>query len=110
MLRVHSVSTHVWCPEKVLQYYESQARSNNNRGREAACHCMAELVRKLESPAILPYLPRIMKALLSAFRDDSWPVSYSQLRCAVLCCATASTAAVVENEWLCYTLAAIYLV
>jgi len=75
MLYVHSVSTHVWCPEKVLQYYESQARSNNNRGREAACHCMAELVRKLESPAILPYLSRIMKALLSAFRDDSWPVN-----------------------------------
>ena len=71
----HTASTHVWCSEKVLQYYESQARSNNNRGREAACHCMAELVRKLESPAILPYLSRIMKALLSAFRDDSWPVS-----------------------------------
>ncbi len=71
----HSTLTHVWCSEKVLQYYESQARSNNNRGREAACHCMAELVRKLESPAILPYLSRIMKALLSAFRDDSWPVS-----------------------------------
>ncbi|DBA94489.1 hypothetical protein WJX77_006689 [Trebouxia sp. C0004] len=62
------------CLPQVLQYYESQARSNNNRGREAACHCMAELVRKLESPAILPYLSRIMKALLSAFRDDSWPV------------------------------------
>ncbi len=60
---------------QVLQYYESQARTNNNRGREAACHCMAELVRKLHSSAILPYLNRIMKALLSAFRDDSWPVS-----------------------------------
>ena len=59
---------------QVLQYYESQARTNNNRGREAACHCMAELVRKLEPSAILPYLPRILKALLSAFRDDSWPV------------------------------------
>lgn len=59
----------------MLQYYEAQARTNNNRGREAACQCMAELVRKLDSNAILPYLNRMLKALLSAFRDDSWPVS-----------------------------------
>ena len=89
---------------QVLQYYEAQARTNNNRGREAACHCMAELVRKLEGPAISPYLDRIMKALLAAFKDDSWPVScllacavsdqgqllpehLCSLCCSVLCCA-----------------------
>lgn len=87
---------------QVLQYYEAQARTNNNRGREAACHCMAELVRKLQPDAILPYLNRILKALISAFRDDSWPVSCllchavmcfamlccDTLPCAVLCCLT----------------------
>lgn len=76
---------------QVLQYYEAQARTNNNRGREAACHCMAELVRKLQPDAILPYLNRILKALISTFRDDSWPVScllYQAVMCfAMLCCA-----------------------
>ena len=68
------------CCLQVLTYYEAQARSNNNRGREAACHCMAELVRKLDSSAVLPFLQRIMRALLSAFRDDSWPVM-PRLKC-----------------------------
>ena len=52
---------------------------------------MAELVRKLQPDAILPYFNRILKALISAFRDDSWPVSgllsHAVLCCAVLCCA-----------------------
>lgn len=61
----------------MLQYYEAQARSNNNRSREAACHSLAELVRKLDGHAILPHMQRIMKGLLSAFRDDSWPVNQS---------------------------------
>ncbi|KAL3162831.1 hypothetical protein ABBQ32_009285 [Trebouxia sp. C0010 RCD-2024] len=69
---------------QVLQYYEAQARTNNNRGREAACHCMAELVRKMQPDAILPYLNHILKALVSAFRDDSWPVRDGA------CLATAS--------------------
>lgn len=59
---------------QVLQYYEVQARSNNNRGREAACHCLAELVRKLEPPLIQPHLQRIHRTLLTCFKDDSWPV------------------------------------
>ena len=58
----------------MLKYYEGQARTNNNRGREAACHCLAELVRKLEAATIQPHLERIHRTLLTCFKDDSWPV------------------------------------
>lgn len=64
------------CFAQVLKYYEAQARSNNNRGREAACHCLAELVRKLEPTVIQPYLGRIHRTLLTCFKDDSWPVGF----------------------------------
>ncbi|KAK9823094.1 hypothetical protein WJX72_000228 [[Myrmecia] bisecta] len=62
------------CAPQVVAYYTLQSKTNNYCVREAACNCMAELATKIDKAAVQPFLPRIMRALISCFRDDSWPV------------------------------------
>ena len=50
------------------------SHANNYATREAVCACLAELAERLEPAAIRPWLPAMLRILLSLLRDDSWPV------------------------------------
>lgn len=58
----------------MVAHYTLQAKTNNYCVREAACSCMAELATKIDAGAVRPFLPKLMRTLLTCFRDDSWPV------------------------------------
>eukprot|EP00899_Mesostigma_viride_P016795 jgi/Mesvir1/25116/Mv21577-RA.2 len=58
----------------VVAYYVSQSRADNHAVREAACHCMAELMSKIEREAVKPHVPTLLGALIDCFKDASWPV------------------------------------
>lgn len=58
----------------VVEYYIQQSRANNHAVREAACACMAEFMTKVDKSAAAPHVRRMLTALLSCFKDASWPV------------------------------------
>ena len=62
------------CAPTVVSYYVEQSKANNHAVREAACACIAELMCKVDKPAVAPHVPRLLRALLTCFRDASWPV------------------------------------
>eukprot|EP00887_Chlorella_sp_A99_P007146 scaffold2.g7146.t1 len=62
------------CAPAVVSYYVEQSKADNHAVREAACECMGELLAKVDREAVLPHVPRLLRALLSCFRDASWPV------------------------------------
>nr|CCA23759.1 conserved hypothetical protein [Albugo laibachii Nc14] len=55
----------------IVDYY---VEMTNHCVREAACHCIAELVSKVDPDAIRKHAQRLMVALLTCFRDSSWIV------------------------------------
>lgn len=59
---------------QVVDYYISQSKANNHAVREAACACIAELMEKVDRPAVSPHVPALLKALIMCFKDMSWPV------------------------------------
>lgn len=67
----------VWvakCAPTVVSYYVEQSKANNHAVREAACACIAEFMSKVDRDAVAPHVPRLLRALLTCFRDASWPV------------------------------------
>lgn len=67
----------VWvarCAPQIVSYYVEQSKANNHAVREAACACIAELMSKVDREAVSPHVPRLLRALLTCFRDASWPV------------------------------------
>ena len=62
---------------QVVKYYERCARTNNHTTREAACTCWGELAAKIEPGAVRPFLPRMLRSLAAALKDDTWNVSTS---------------------------------
>jgi len=67
----------VWvakCASSVVSYYIEQSKANNHAVREAACACIAELMVKVDREAVAPHVPKLLRALLTCFRDASWPV------------------------------------
>ncbi len=59
----------------MVSYYIMQSKANNHAVREAACACIAELMIKVDPDAVRPHVPKLLSALLLAFKDASWPVS-----------------------------------
>lgn len=67
----------VWvarCAPSVVSYYVEQSKANNHAVREAACACIAELMCKVDRGAVAPHVPRLLRALVTCFKDASWPV------------------------------------
>eukprot|EP00775_Hariotina_reticulata_P005826 gene5826-6067_t len=58
----------------VVFYHISQSKASNHVVREAACAVIAELMDKVERPAVAPHVPDLLRALLLCFKDSSWPV------------------------------------
>ena len=58
----------------ICKYYCSQAGADNHAVREAACHCIAELAKKVEHKPITKYVNLLLDALIACFKDMSWPV------------------------------------
>lgn len=55
-------------------YYVQQSSSSNYAVREAACHCMGELVTKVNPARVAPEVGGVLRALLPAMGDVNWPV------------------------------------
>ncbi len=63
-------------PNPLLQvaYYIAQSKANNHAVREAACACIAELMEKVDKAAAARHVPALLRALVTCFKDMSWPV------------------------------------
>ncbi|CAH8474469.1 unnamed protein product [Heterobilharzia americana] len=57
-----------------VDYYIQQSEADNHAVREAACASMAEIVSKLDSHLLLPFIDKLLGSLLVCFGDESWPV------------------------------------
>eukprot|EP01064_Diplonema_japonicum_P002273 TRINITY_DN11451_c1_g1_i1.p1 TRINITY_DN11451_c1_g1~~TRINITY_DN11451_c1_g1_i1.p1 ORF type:complete len:535 (+),score=114.80 TRINITY_DN11451_c1_g1_i1:60-1607(+) len=55
-----------------VAYYAAQVKEKNHAVREAACHCIAELVSKV--PGVEPHIETLLKLIDEACDDPSWPV------------------------------------
>ncbi len=58
----------------MVQFYARQLKVLNHEVREAACEGFAELVAKIDAAAVRPLLLQILRCLLAATKDGSWPV------------------------------------
>ena len=76
----------------VSEFFCSQATADNHAVREAACHCIAELAVKIEREFVKPFVPALLDALISCFKDMSWPVRDAA------CVALGDFVAVFPNE------------
>ena len=61
-----------------MHFYTRQSKVLNHEVREAACEAFAELVAKIDAGAVRPLLPQILRCLLAATKDGSWPVRTSR--------------------------------
>jgi hypothetical protein len=64
----------LWWLHQVVFYYISQSKASNHAVREASCAVIAELMDKVDRPAVAPHVPDLLRALLLCFKDSSWPV------------------------------------
>jgi len=48
--------------------------SDNHAVREAACACLGELARKVDSQALSPHVPSLLEVLKKCFHDERWHV------------------------------------
>lgn len=62
------------CVDVVLDYYIAQSAAQNHLVKEAACHCMAELLGKIDPERIGSLVPRVLTTLMNCFKDPSWVV------------------------------------
>lgn len=60
--------------DSVVFYYVLQAKADNHAVREAACHCISELARKVNRKAVESHVRKLLDALIACFKDESWPV------------------------------------
>jgi HEAT repeat protein len=60
--------------DSVVAYYISQSGADNHAVREAACICIAELGKKIDSSLLRGFVRDLMPTLIGCFKDDSWPV------------------------------------
>eukprot|EP01059_Diplonema_ambulator_P000016 TRINITY_DN10005_c0_g1_i3.p1 TRINITY_DN10005_c0_g1~~TRINITY_DN10005_c0_g1_i3.p1 ORF type:complete len:330 (+),score=36.33 TRINITY_DN10005_c0_g1_i3:35-991(+) len=58
--------------EHFVKYYGEQIKEKNHAVREAACHCVAELVTKV--PGVGKYVGVLLNMIDEACDDPSWPV------------------------------------
>jgi hypothetical protein len=57
-----------------VDFYLAQSQADNHAVREAACACIAELGSKVDTGCLGKHVPSLLKGLMEAFQDDSWPV------------------------------------
>eukprot|EP00929_Paragymnodinium_shiwhaense_P063561 TRINITY_DN31755_c0_g1_i1.p1 TRINITY_DN31755_c0_g1~~TRINITY_DN31755_c0_g1_i1.p1 ORF type:complete len:732 (-),score=150.97 TRINITY_DN31755_c0_g1_i1:197-2392(-) len=70
--------------DQVIEDYGKAARAPNHAVREAACHCICELGKRVAGTPSCPTpfrehfteprIARLMETLVQAFSDESWPV------------------------------------
>ncbi|XP_046981856.1 uncharacterized protein LOC124551038 isoform X1 [Schistocerca americana] len=70
---VELVESHL---EAAVAYYEKVAldADGDAAAREASCSCFGEVAAKLSHCVVRPHTGRMLKVLLTCFRDDCWPV------------------------------------
>lgn len=59
---------------QVVAYYIAQTKAANLSTREAACEVIAELFDKVDPVSVAPCVPQLLRALITAFKDEAWPV------------------------------------
>ena len=59
---------------QTVLYYQASAGSDCPGVREAAAHCMSELVSKVEPRTVAPHVPRLLDSLSVSGEDEAWPV------------------------------------
>ena len=60
---------------QTVLYYQASAGSDCSSVREAAAHCMSELVSKLEPLTVAPHVPDLLDSLTAlTVEDEAWPV------------------------------------
>ena len=59
---------------QTLLYYQACAASDWPGVREAAAHCMTEVVSKLEVARVAPHVPALLESLSVCVEDTAWPV------------------------------------
>ena len=69
---------------QVVEFYARQGKVLNHEVREAACEGFAELAAKIDAAAVRPLLPQILRCLLAATKDGSWPVRGCETAAVVL--------------------------
>lgn len=70
--------------DSVIEAYVAESQATNHAVREAACHCMSELISRIAGTAAddspfrchftAPRCQLLLEALLEGFQDESWPV------------------------------------
>jgi hypothetical protein len=60
--------------DNFLDYYVTHASAENRLVREAACHCIAELLVKIDPERIKPLISQVLATLMGCFKDSSWAV------------------------------------
>jgi hypothetical protein len=69
----------------IVPYYIAHTKVHNYEMREAACHCIGELMAKIDATAVGPYVEEMLDALIAVLHGSTWPVR--------IAAATASTRA-----------------
>ncbi|XP_040569978.1 uncharacterized protein [Lepeophtheirus salmonis] len=59
---------------EIINCYNESADADNHAVREAACHCITEMVKKINPKVLEPFVPVLLNTLIKCFKDDSWPV------------------------------------
>ena len=57
-----------------IDIYCDQSKAENSGVREATCYGIAELVEKIPSSILTPYINDLTVTILNCFQDKSWPV------------------------------------
>ena len=58
----------------IIQHYIHMSKAQNHMVCEASCHALSEIISKIASTVVSPYIPVITTAILSCLSDPSWPV------------------------------------
>ncbi|KAG6555724.1 hypothetical protein Mapa_002962 [Marchantia paleacea] len=58
----------------VVEHYISQSAAENPQVRESTCHCMGELMVKIDHQKIRPHVQSLIVALMNCYQDLSWTV------------------------------------
>ncbi|KAL2622568.1 hypothetical protein R1flu_002773 [Riccia fluitans] len=65
------VANHI---EGVVKHYISQSCAENPLVRESTCHCIGELMVKIDREKIRPHVQPLIVALMNCYQDPSWHV------------------------------------
>jgi hypothetical protein len=58
----------------IVPYYIAHTKVHNHEMREAACHCIGELMAKIDAAAVGPHVEGMLDALVAVLKGSTWPV------------------------------------